>query len=392
MSNDAELEVAGRLVAEQFVANLRARRAAHPGRSALFPGLGDARTRRQVVRWIGRQYRGATPGILEVLRAALDDKDWEVRASAMLVAARLGAAPLRSAVNDVALPTAHQHGLDERDARLLLAARQIAAAALNAATDPDVAGAIRRQLPDVPSDLVHLVLGDEPPRRERRWLLLHALTTPSGIEDPLPAGIVVRDRHAMLGGAIAVAWVSPVPHILGDDPPDPIMAAPIRQYVPAAGFFIARRPLSAEALDRLGIDVPVQGKHDDATADRLAHTPDAPVIVARDDAVALCASIARRTGAAVTLPTADELECAARGTDGRRYGWGNGLERLDGTERSPHGIERFAVPAAQWTSSLAPDGAPLVLGGPASPRCSGRSPGAGGHAVRPAVRVQRGAS
>jgi hypothetical protein len=186
--------------------------------------------------------------------------------------------------------------------------------------------------------------------------------------------------------------VSPLPHILGDDPPDAIMAAPIRQYVPAAGFFIARRPLSAEALNRLGIDVPVQSKHDDAMADRLARTPDAPVIVARDDAVALCAAIARRTGATVTLPTTEELECAARGTDGRRYAWGNGLERLDGSERSPHGIERFAVPAAQWTSSLAPGATPLVLGGPACARCSGRSLGAGGHAVRPTVRVQRGAS
>jgi hypothetical protein len=397
MSDAAERELASRLAAEKFVENLRAERSARPGRSVLFPKLGDARMRRQIVRWIGREYHESTPGILETLRTALEYDDWEVRASAMLVAARLGAAPLRSAVNDVALPSAHQRGLDEHDARLLLAIRQIAVEALNAANDGDLASAIERRLPGVPRDLVRLVLGDESQWRGRTWLLLHALTTPSELEDPLPdpppAGIVIRDRDAMLGGAVAMAWVSPVPHILGDDLRDAIAAPPICDYTPAAGFFIARRPLSAKLLDWLGVGMPVQtATQDHVIAERLARTPDAPVVVSRDEAFALCEAIARRTGAAVTLPTAEELECAARGTDGRRYPWGNGLESLDGSERSPHGIERFAVPAAQWSSSREPSGTPLVLGGPTSARCSWRLPGTGGHAVRPLVRVPRGGS
>ena len=379
MSSDAELDLAGRLTAERFVQDLRAARAARPGRSALFPKLGDARMRRQIVRWIGREYRESTPGILETLRVALEDDDWEVRATAMLVAARLGAAPLRSTVNDVALPSAHQHGLGARDARLLLAVRQIAVEALNAANDGNLASAIERRLPGAPRELVHLVLGDEPLRRDRTWLFLYALATPSVLEDPLPdpppAGIVVRDRHPMLGGTVAMAWVSPVPHILGDDLDDEIVSPPIREYTPAAGFFIARRPLSVELLHRLGVGIPVQSAaQNPAIGERLACTPDAPIIVSHDDAIGLCEAIARRTGAEVTLPTADELECAARGTDGRRYPWGNGLERLDGSERSSHGIERFAVPAAQWSSSRGPSGTPLVLGGPTSARCSGRFP------------------
>ena len=141
----------GRLIWRAFVGQFRSR-----GAPALLSKLGDSRMRRQIERWIGREYRAATPPILETLRAALDDHDWEVRASAMLIAARLRTVLLRSAVNNTTLPSAHQHGLDERDALLLLAARQIATAALDASNEDDAAGAIKRTLLDVSLDLVKL--------------------------------------------------------------------------------------------------------------------------------------------------------------------------------------------------------------------------------------------
>ncbi|HET9797397.1 MAG TPA: SUMF1/EgtB/PvdO family nonheme iron enzyme, partial [Gemmatimonadaceae bacterium] len=148
------------------------------------------------------------------------------------------------------------------------------------------------------------------------------------------------------------------------------------------------RPLTAAAALQLGLG-PFPSATERSNGARPAGAPDAPLALSHADAVSLCESISARIGAAVSLPTADELECAARGTDGRRFPWGNGLDKLDGQARSPHGIERFAAPLAQWTDTFDGTGAPLVLGGPHSPHCAGRAPSLDVNAVRPVVRSRQ---
>ena len=201
----------------------------------------------------------------------------------------------------------------------------------------------------------------------------------------------MQDQHAWLAGIIELCWVSPQPHILGGDHlqcEHPGTPACIREHTPEGGFFIARRPLSATAALQLGLGpFPRKSPSDPALAARLAETPDPPLALTYDEALSLCENISARLGVAVTLPTADELECAARGTDGRRFPWGNGLEKVDGRVRSPHGVERFATPIAQWTTNYDDHRVPLVLGGPLSPHCAGRSPSLALNAVRPVVRV-----
>ena len=344
-----------------------------------------------------REYHEPNPAILETLRSALADADWEVRASAIIISARVRAKPLRGAVRETVLPSANQHGLSDRDARVLVASRIIAAESLASADpdDMDRAQVILRQLSDAPRHLVRSVLGLSVDQRDGAWLILHALSAPNELADPLPeplpSGLTMQDQHAWLAGIIELCWVSPQPHILGGDHlqcEHPGTPACIREHTPEGGFFIARRPLSATAALQLGLGpFPRKSPSDPALAARLAETPDPPLALTYDEALSLCENISARLGVAVTLPTADELECAARGTDGRRFPWGNGLEKVDGRVRSPHGVERFATPIAQWTTNYDDHRVPLVLGGPLSPHCAGRSPSLALNAVRPVVRV-----
>lgn len=383
MTEDAGVERTMSEAADQYVRALRDARARQPGRSILFPALGDARMRRQIVRWLGETLDAPTEGALEVLRTALDDGDWEVRASAMLVAARLHAATLRSAVAAVQLPAAGQFALDEHDEHLLVAARLIALTSLECAESAEAEEAILKTLQDVPRHLVRTVIGLPVDHRDDAWLLLHSLATPTALGDPLPEllpiGLTRVDRRIVLGADIEMVWVSPIPHILGGD------SRTIRDYTPTSGFFMSRRPIAR--AHPVGADLDESARLGAAIAERLSQTPEPPVVASIESAYEICVRLTQHTGAVVSVPSAEELECAARGTDGRRFPWGNGSERMNGRERSPHGIERFVVPIGQWTSTFDDERRPLSMGGPASPRCNTRAATSDPQSVRVIVRT-----
>ena len=393
MIEHLESEPAARAAVDRFARDARERRG-WLRRSVAFKDQGDARMRRQIIRWLGREYHEPTSGIVDTLRDALADPDWEVRVSAMIVSARIRAQTLHGVVRAATVPSPNEHGLSDRDIRVLVATRIIAAESLASANpdDMDRAQVILRQLSDAPRHLVRSVLGLSVEQRDNAWLLLHALATPNELAEPLPRtlppGLTLSDQVAWLSGVVELCWVSPQAHLLGGDQGrrDPSSKpVEVREFTPGKGFFISRRPLTAAAALQLGLG-PFPSRSDGA---HLSDTPDAPLALTYEEAVSLCESISARIGATVTLPTADELECAARGTDGRRLPWGNGLEKTDGKVRSPHGIERFTVPLAQWTDSFDERRVPLVLGGPQSPHCAARSPSLGMNAVRPVVRVKQ---
>jgi formylglycine-generating enzyme required for sulfatase activity len=90
------------------------------------------------------------------------------------------------------------------------------------------------------------------------------------------------------------------------------------------------------------------------------------------DALAYCSWLSEETGEEMRLPTEAEWEKAARGTDGRRYPWGDEFDKLKcnssesatGTTPvdkysphgdSPYGVADMAANVWEWCSSLKKD-------------------------------------
>jgi hypothetical protein len=168
---------------------LREEKERHPERSVLFPRLGDAHMRRQTLRWLIRDYRETNEHITAVLRSGLMDEDWEVRATAMLAAARLGARELVQDIRRLELPKTSRNGPDETDRTILFAARKIVLEVL--AQDPvaSIDQATVEERHRKPQDAVreHLrrcILGLAVTQHDRVFHLIQALTEPLEVEDP----------------------------------------------------------------------------------------------------------------------------------------------------------------------------------------------------------------
>ena len=369
---------------EVGVTRLNQEKQRHPERSVLFPRLGDAHMRRQTLRWLIRDYRESNEHIDEVLRSGLVDEDWEVGASAMLAAVRLNASTVGADVKQMALPRTSREGPDEIDRSILYELGKFALAYLagehvEIGDGGDEHAILRRQL-------WRCMVGQAVERRDRIFLFINALTEPLEVEDDAPPALECVEEHdssyRLRHTGIELCWVAALPHWLGTDDIDLIVKNPIRRVAPAKGFFIARRPLSVSQARNLGVS---------DIAPEVRGTDDELYWADRAEAMRLCESLGRLEGAHIGLPEADEWEMAARGTDGRRYPWGNGFEK-DARERSsPWGLDQTVGYRLQWTTTKKEANVGIVCGGETDLRCSSRhevllNDAASLFAVRPVVR------
>jgi hypothetical protein len=252
---------------------MKRNRGAHP----LWSEFEPAWLRRQILRWLLRDYVQATPGVESVLRAALTDSDWEVRVGAVVGVTRLGIKALGGLVEKCPLPTVSRNGPDTQDRALIRELRRVACALLAGRLPPPLSATASPRL-RVMDRLAKCLTDRAPEVADHISLLVHALTTP----------VLPTEPCGERGGLEVVV-------------------------VPAARGY---------AGDGLSIPVSPIESHEFLLAVDPVSDADGPLAL---DAGAARAWLASMAGA-WRVPSVDEWTFAVRGNDGRRFPWGNGLQ------------------------------------------------------------------
>jgi hypothetical protein len=283
--------------------------------TVLSRGLSTLEDRRQALRWLMRE-PVSNPRVDEVLRTALCDSDLEVRMTAVLAAAKLRAREVLPALQSSDMPTLLQEIDEPRERRFLEQLWQGVIRYLQERRNP--ADSLPGRDPLRP---LWRLLAGELEVTDPASMLLHALSTP--LE---PARRPARLERS----GLALRWVAPIEHWLG--------ASPARRER-SSGFFVAQVPVDRPLAKWVGNPLPI----------RVVPDHEQVWLGSFKEAERLCGELSRIENASIRLPTADEWEMAARGTDGRRYPWGN-LPQEDWEEcASPWGVEYLVGDVPEWT-------------------------------------------
>lgn len=344
-----------RLIAEPGIAALRAVghwKEENPHKSAIFLLAGSSYNKLQILRWLAHDRRQSNEYIEAVLRTAFDDSDWEVRVSALAVAARLRASGVLDEVECTRLPEDTAEGINVDERRMLRTMQLCAIELLEGVDIPPPSDTPPTTKASMREHLLRCLAGVPVRHHEKAFLFITSLVTPlpdaAPAPEKLPPGISRTDDGYVLDGhGLRLCWIPPIDHWLGEELPRMAIENRIRLQA-SQGFFIGRD---------------------------LFVTPDHPDALLCDYRSALehCRQLCAATGMTVRLPTADEWEMAARGPDARRFPWGNNAGGEARFGASPWGLSNTVGTFAQWTATPRGDDI-LVCGGEKQLGCAMRAP------------------
>ena len=343
--------------------------------TAVFSGLIQPELRRQVLRWIIRGSQSSNQSIDQVLHAALQDPDPEVRVTAVLAAARLGAKNLIPDLRKAEIPTSTGLGADERDRFFYEKLRQTTVRYL--LIEPPFTG----QQPDEKLLQFQKAISGALTVQDDATLLLHSLMAPVQLGDKpshLPDGVEEHEgSYRLRRSGLVLRWIAPIAHWLGEDSTRAPVPNPVRQVHAFSGFFIAESPVSSRLASWTS--------ETNRQSPPLDSVDSQSFLCGYEEAVYLCEVLGHPDGVQLGLPTADQWEMAARGPDGRRYPWGNSLPQDGVLQPSPWRVKATVGHDAEWTTDQGPQNTRIVCGGSVRP-CARRQPKRDGDIVLCAVR------
>jgi formylglycine-generating enzyme required for sulfatase activity len=167
----------------------------------------------------------------------------------------------------------------------------------------------------------------EPVVAPRVTVVAHPVRASANGHAPAPAVTPVPDEHQRfanyvnaLGGQML--FVPSGEFVMGSDAPDAGPTEKPLTKVTLSRFYMSRFPITNAEYEQF--DPSHKNKRAPGVGDRH------PVVyVSSLDAIKFCQSLSTRERKKYRLPTEAEWEYAARGTDGRRYPWGNHEHRGD---------------------------------------------------------------
>lgn len=260
-------------------------------------------------------------GVAVLLGEHMRSDDWEIRATAMLVAARLRLSECAPAITRLHFPEDPRLGLARHENRLLLAVQ--AAALERTCTAP------ARPLP---RGIAQALDGDGSGLDPADAAFIHALLAPlPDCSAPVPAPGVVQTAYGpQTADGVLLSWVPPGTYWLGQSGSARGTANPARLAELPCGFYI-------ESASR------------------------APLTWAEAEACASARS--KALGLSVTLPTSEAWEMAARGPDGRRFPWGQNADPALRADISPIGLADILREPGEWLAPQPSCGFPLATAG-----------------------------